>query len=208
MDRPTRTAALSAALLGGALATALVPAVAGAQARGLVAPRWRFEAAAVIPEPTYAEDGAGGGVYGGLAPTLGATAVWQAGRRGIAEVGLRASSSSISVQTGGTARDAGRALQLDLVAGLGLALGDRVALRGGGGLSMLRGDDAVAPFRAGNDSPWHLAGEGGLLVRLARTRPIGLALTGHFMRLGAAAVEDPVAEGTLTRFIVGVTYGG
>ena len=203
MTRPTRAVSL-------ALALVLLPlAPAGAQGTStFTAPRWRFELAVVVPEATYAEDGAGGGVYGGLAPTAGASAVWQAGSRGIAELGLRASSSSISVQTGGTARDAERALQLDLVAALGFSLGQRVTLRGGGGLSRLRGDDAIAPFRAGNASPWHLAAEGGLLVRLARTRPIGLALTGHLMRLGAATVSDPVQEGTLTRFIVGVTYGG
>ena len=201
MDRSTRAAALSAALL------ALAPSAAGAQAKGFVRPNLRLEVGAALPGATYAEDGAGGAVRGGLGPMAGAVAVWQAGERGTAEIGLRASSSAVLVETGGTERDAERALQLDVTGGLGVRLADRVLLRGAAGISMLRGDDAVAPFTRGNDAPWHLAGEGGLVVRLTRTGTFGLALTGQVMRLGAATVDDPVQEGTLTRAMIGVTYG-
>lgn len=203
MDRSTRTAALSALLL----TVVLAPAAAQAQRRGFVKPNLRLELGTAIPGATYAEDGAGGSVRGGIAPMAGATAVWQAGRRGTAELGLRVSSAAVSVETGGTERDAERALQLDFTAALGVDVGSRVRLRGGAGFSMLRGDDAVAPFTVGNDSPWHLAGEAGALVRLSPTGTWGVALTGHFTRLGAATVADPVAEGTLTRVLLGVTYG-
>ena len=201
MARSTRAAALTALLL------TLAPAAARAQRQGIVAPRWRLELGAALPGATYAEDGAGGTVKGGFAPALGAAASWKAGARGSAELGVRASRASVAVETGGAERDAGAALQLDLVAALGAAIGERVTLRAGGGLSMLRGDDAIAPFRDGNASPWHLAGEAGVLVRLSRTWPLGVALTGHFMRLGAATIGDPVQEGTLTRLLLGVTHG-
>lgn len=201
MARSTRAAALTIVLL------ALAPLPAGGQARGFVRPNLRLEAGTAIPGATYAEDGQGGGVRGGLAPMVGAAATWRAGERGAAELGLRVSSASVSVETGGTERDAGRALQLDLTASLGVRLANRVLLRAGGGLSMLRGDEAIAPFAAGNESPWHLAGEGGIVLRGTPTSAFGLALTGQVMRLGAATVGDPVNEGTLTRFLLGVTYG-
>lgn len=202
MARPIRAAPLTLLLL-------LLP-LAPAAAQGtntLVAPRWRLELGAALPGATYASDGEGGGVTAGVAPFLGATAVWRAGYRGTAELGFRASRAPVSVETSGVERDADAALQLDVVAAVGLVATERLTLRAGAGLSMLRGDDAVVPFSSGNDAPWHLAGEAGMLVRLSSRRPLGLAVTGHFMRLGGATVGDPVEEGTLTRVLVGVTYG-
>lgn len=203
MARSTRAAPLTVALL------LLLPA-APATAQGtnaFVAPRWRLEAGAALPGATYAEDGDGGGSTAGIAPFLGVAAVWKAGYRGTAELAFRASRAPVTVETSGVERDADAALQLDVVAGVGLEATERLVLRAGAGLSMLRGDDAIAPFASGNDSPWHLAGEAGMIVRLSSRRPLGLAITGHFMRLGGATVGDPVEEGTLTRVLVGVTYG-
>lgn len=202
MARPTRTASLTLALL-------LLP-LAPAAAQGtstLVAPRWRLELGAALPGAKYASDGEGGGVTAGVAPFVGATAVWRGGYRGTAELGFRASRAPVSVETSGVERDADPALQLDVVAAVGVLATERLTLRAGGGLSMLRGDDATVPFSSGNDAPWHLAGEAGMLVRLSSRRPLGLAVTGHFMRLGGDTVGDPVEEGTLTRVLVGVTYG-
>ena len=201
---------MARATVATAIALLLAPLAVPAQGPRFVSPSVRLELGAAISTP-YLEDANGATVRASTAPTLALGAAWAlGGDRGAptaATIDARATRSPVSVRQGGSDTPVDPAWQLDVTAGAEHWLG-RVGLRAGAGVTWLRGDEKVSPFRFANDSPWHLAAEVGALVRLSATRPLSMLLAAQGYRMGASAGAGPVASnGAVVRVMAAVRYG-
>lgn len=158
----------------------------------------------------YLKDANGATVRAGIGPVASLGAAWTLGRLGeapmAATVDLRAMRAGVRVEQGGTDTPAGSAWQVDLVAGLERWRG-RVGLRAAAGVTWLRGDDDVSPFRFVNDTPWHLAGEVGALARLSRHRPVSVLVAAQGVRMGSPGNGLIDANGAVMRLVAAVRYG-
>ena len=158
----------------------------------------------------YLKDANGATVRAGIGPVASLGAAWTFGRVGgapmAATVDLRAMRAGVSVEQGGTETPAGSAWQVDLLAGLERWRG-RVGLRAAAGVTWLRGDDDVSPFRFVNDTPWHLAGEVGALTRLSRQRPLSVLLAAQGIRMGSPGKGLIDSNGAVMRLVAAVRYG-
>ena len=206
MARSVRTATLAALLLPALL---LPGRLASQGARHAAAPDWHVEAGAAVFSTPWVKDDNGTTVNGGPGPSCAAGVDWPTST--LTRVGFDARLTSLPVTihgAGGPDVSADRAVAIDLLAIVAVRPSPRLALHGGIGATHLHGPDAVAPFAAGNASPWRLGAEAGMEVAVSRRWPIALTGVVHGMRVGSASDSDPVTSpGAVTRVLVGVRYG-
>ena len=209
MAHPDRAATIA---LGSVLALVL-PADGTAQ-RVPRPPAWYAEAAIAVARP-FVEDGNGTSVKPGVGPVGGVMAAWPARSRTMVTLGVQGSAFSLKLEDGGASWSGGRALQLDIMAGVeyeiaGCAARDQrgcTSLRGAAGGTWLSGSDDVLPFRFGGTG-LHPAGELGVTVRLLVRRPLSATLVAHAFRLGGSTANDPISNpGTALQFRLGARYG-
>lgn len=191
------------------MALLVAPLCALAQGPRLASPTLRMELGAAVSTP-YLKDANGATVRAGVAPALALGVAWDLlGRRSptAATIGVRASRGGVRIRQGGSDTPVDPAWQLDATAGVERWVG-RLGLRAAAGVTWLRGDETVAPFRFANGSPWHLAGEAGALARVPGARLLLLSLTAQAYRLGTAGPGNPGgSSGTVIRVLTGVRYG-
>lgn len=169
----------------------------------------RVEVGFALSTP-YLKDANGATVRASAAPvvSLGAT-------RGLNQVGgaptaatvdVRATRAGVTIAQGGADTPAGSAWQVDVLAGVERWRG-RIGLRAAAGVTWLRGDEDVSPFRFVNDTPWHLAGEVGALARVARRRPLSVLIAAQGVRMGSPGNGLVDANGAVLRLVAAVRYG-
>ena len=171
------------------------------------APRLRF-GAVVGAGTAWATDDAGVNVEQGLAGGVSGGAGWMVGGGYGLGLGLRGTLGAVTIDDEEGSRSAGTATQVDLLASIEHALGDRLAGHVAAGAAWVSGPDDVVPFRHGNNGRLQPTGEVGLALRLTTGRPLSATFALQATRFGSATLADPIKEpGWVNRGLVGVRYG-